>query len=164
MPTAWPALGNARTYGYLLSYYLRSRLGKKNPLLGGMKITHRCNLRCRHCPFWKKANSALSFEQAISALNTLREWGVRILMIEGGEPFLWNDGAFDIQSVVGEAKRLFFCVGVTTNGTFPIEVDADIVWVSIDGLKDTHDSIRERPSRRQWLTSRLRPIPGSTPT
>ena len=129
-------------YGYLLFYYLQSRLGKKKPLLGGMKITRNCNLRCRHCPFWRETNSSLSFTQALSALNTLREWGVRILIIEGGEPFLWQDGVFDIRSIVSEAKKLFFCVGVTTNGTFPIEVDADIVWVSIDGLKDTHDYIR----------------------
>jgi hypothetical protein len=31
---------------------------------------------------------------------------------------------------------------VTTNGTFPIEVESDVVWVSIDGLEETHDLIR----------------------
>jgi hypothetical protein len=33
-------------------------------------------------------------------------------------------------------------VGVTTNGTLPIDIDSDIVWVSIDGLKETHNRIR----------------------
>lgn len=73
---------------------------------------------------------------------TLFEWGVRILIIEGGEPFLWRDGPHDLRDVVREARKLFFSVGVTTNGTFPIEVDADTVWVSIDGLKETHNRIR----------------------
>jgi len=67
---------------------------------------------------------------------------VRIIIIEGGEPFLWRDGEYDLRSVVAEAKKLFFSVGVTTNGTFPIEVDSDMLWVSIDGLKETHDRIR----------------------
>jgi MoaA/NifB/PqqE/SkfB family radical SAM enzyme len=75
-------------------------------------------------------------------MKTLYAWGVRILIIEGGEPFLWREGSHDIREVVNEARKLFFSVGITTNGTFPIEVDADIVWVSIDGLKETHDHIR----------------------
>lgn len=133
-----------RRYGYLLSYYLRSRLGRKTPLLGGIKVTHACNLTCMHCPFWKKKADSLSFAQVVSSLRTLYQWGVRILIIEGGEPFLWREGERDIRDIVREAKRLFFSVGMTTNGTFPIEVDSDIVWVSIDGLKETHDRIRGR--------------------
>ena len=95
-----------------------------------------------HCPFWKRKTDSLSFAQAISALKTLYQWGVRILIVEGGEPFLWRDGERGIKDIVREAKRLFFSVGVTTNGTFPMELDSDILWVSIDGLKETHDRIR----------------------
>jgi len=129
-------------YSYFIFSYLQSLLGQKNPVLGGMKLTHVCNLTCNHCPFWKKKDESLSFEQAISRMLTLYEWGVRILIIEGGEPFLWRDGSHDIRDLVREAKKLFFSVGVTTNGTFPIEVDTDIVWVSLDGLKETNDRIR----------------------
>lgn len=131
-----------RQYVYFISYYLESLVGRKKPVLGGMKLTHACNLTCIHCPFWKKKGGSLSFEQAISCMKTLYEWGVRILIIEGGEPFLWRDGPHDIREVVSEARKLFFSVGVTTNGTFPLELDADIVWVSIDGLKETHNRIR----------------------
>lgn len=129
-------------YAYFIFYYLQSLLGQKNPVLGGMKLTHACNLTCKHCPFWKKKGESLSFEQVLSCMLTLYSWGVRILIIEGGEPFLWRDGTHDIRDVINEARKLFFSVGVTTNGTFPIEVDSDIVWVSIDGLKETHDRIR----------------------
>ena len=39
----------------LLGYYLGARLRKqRRPILAGFKITHRCNLRCIHCPFWKR--------------------------------------------------------------------------------------------------------------
>ena len=134
--------GPIKRSGYLFSYYLRSLFGQKRPLLGGIKLTHACNLSCMHCPFRQRKGSFLSFSQVISSLATLYEWGVRIIIIEGGEPFLWRDGEYDVADVVAEAKKRFFSVGVTTNGTFPIDADADIVWVSIDGLRDTHDRIR----------------------
>ena len=128
--------------GYLLIYYLRTLVGQKRPLLGGIKLSHACNLTCFHCPFWRRKGPSLSLEQAVSAMTTLHDWGVRILLLEGGEPFVWRDGDHDIESVVAAAKKLFFTVGVTTNGTLPIETAADTVWVSIDGLKETHNRIR----------------------
>ncbi len=75
-------------------------------------------------------------------MNELYQQGVRILIIEGGEPFLWSDGEYSLKDIVTEAKKLFFSVGITTNGTFPLDVDSDIIWVSIDGLKETHNQIR----------------------
>lgn len=131
-------------YGYFLCHYLGSLVGKKRPLLGGVKLTHDCNLTCIHCPFRKRPKASLSFSRAISAMRALHEWGVRIIILEGGEPFLWRDGCHELADIVEQAGRLFFSVGVTTNGTFPIKTDADIVWVSIDGMKQTHDRIRGR--------------------
>jgi len=131
-------------YCYLLSYYLGSLLGRKGPLLGGVKLTHDCNLACLHCPFRKRAKSSLSFPKAVSSLENLHERGVRIIIIEGGEPFLWRDGSHGLEDIVDAASKLFFSVGVTTNGTFPIETKADTVWVSVDGLQETHDRIRGR--------------------
>jgi MoaA/NifB/PqqE/SkfB family radical SAM enzyme len=128
--------------GYLLLYYLGTLVGSKKPLLGGIKLTHRCNLSCMHCPFRKRSAPSLTLSQVISSLSTLHDWGVRIVIVEGGEPFLWRDGGYDLNDVVAEARKRFFTVGVTTNGTFPIETDADIVWISIDGLERTHDLIR----------------------
>ena len=121
---------------------VESYFGRKRPLLGGVKLTHDCNLSCVHCPFWKRESASLTFAQAVEALETLRRMGVRFVIFEGGEPFVWRDRDHTLADVVREAKRRFVCVGVTTNGTFPIEVDSDIVWVSIDGLPATHDRIR----------------------
>ncbi len=134
---------NAAWYVYLLSYYVKSRLlNIKRPLMAGVKITHLCNLKCRHCPFWKKEKVSLSFLQVKNSFRRLYNLGVRLVIIEGGEPFLWKDNGYDIRDVVSEANKLFFSVGVTTNGTFPLEADADIIWVSIDGLRKTHDLLR----------------------
>ncbi len=134
---------NPAWYAYLFSCYVKSRfLNIKRPLLAGLKITHLCNLKCRHCPFWKKERMSLSFPQAKNSLKALYDHGVRFVIIEGGEPFLWKDHSYDLRDVVAEAKKLFFSVGITTNGTFPLEADSDIIWVSIDGLRKTHDLLR----------------------
>ncbi len=130
-------------YLYLVPYYLKSRFFNiKKPLLAGMKVTHECNLRCRHCPFWRREKKSISFSDAIESLKRLYELGARLLIIEGGEPFLWRDNGYRIGDIVEAARKLFFHVGITTNGTFPLDVEADIIWVSLDGLKESHDYLR----------------------
>ncbi|MDX1777842.1 MAG: radical SAM protein, partial [Thermodesulfobacteriota bacterium] len=118
--------------------------GKRIPLLAGFKITNRCNLECIHCPFWKRTSpELLTFDQIKQILQTLYRRGVRILILEGGEPSLWRDGNYTITDVVTYAKTLFFSVGMTTNGTVPLTVPTNTVWVSIDGLRETHNRIRD---------------------
>ncbi len=130
-------------YAYCFLYYLKSRFFNiKRPLLAGIKVTHKCNLKCRHCPFWRKEKASLSFSKVMESLTKLYKLGVRILIIEGGEPFLWQEAGYDIRDIVREARRFFFNVGITTNGTLPLHVDANNIWVSIDGLKKTHDYLR----------------------
>ncbi|RLC79441.1 MAG: hypothetical protein DRI61_07920 [Chloroflexi bacterium] len=127
-------------YLYFLSHNLKSRfLGKREPLLAGFKVTHRCNLRCRACPFWRKTEGDIPYGKAVDVLHSLHQMGVRLLIFEGGEPFLWRDGERTLEDLIAEAKKLFFCVGVTTNGTLPLETNADTVWVSIDGLRESHN-------------------------
>lgn len=131
-------------YLYFFTYYLKCRLSKRRiPLLAGFKITNRCNLSCMHCPFWKRNSSKmLTFNQVKKILSTLYKLGIRILILEGGEPFLWKDGNHTIHDVVEFAKSLFFSVGITTNGTFPLTIKPHTIWVSIDGLNETHNQIR----------------------
>ena len=129
---------------YFLSYYARCRFGgKRIPLLAGFKLTHKCNLRCMHCPFWKNHDGTmLAFEQVKNTMERLHLLGVRILILEGGEPLLWRDGDFGLKEVIKEAKKLFYSVGVTTNGTLPLTINPHTIWVSIDGMKETNDRIR----------------------
>lgn len=128
----------------LARHWLTCRLtGARRPLLAGFKLTHRCNLRCRTCPFWRRPRPDVSYQGAQAALDELYAAGCRLLILEGGEPFLWRDGARRLEDVVQAARaRGFARVGVTTNGTLPIETGADIVWVSFDGLRETHEASR----------------------
>ena len=138
----------------LSGFYFRTKLlGHRIPLLASFKLTFKCNLKCRACPFHQRAESSgshMSWDGAIKALHELKKSGCRIIVFEGGEPFLWNDGAHDLRELVVYAKRHFLRVAVTTNGTFPLDVPADVIWVSLDGLKQTHDRLRSESFDRVW--------------
>lgn len=115
----------------------------KTPVLAGFKITNKCNLKCAHCPYWRRGDHDLTFGRVIEILKKLKSMGVKIIIFEGGEPLLWRNGAFTIDEVLAEAKKLFLSVCITTNGTFPWnDLPLDKVWVSLDGTREIHDSIR----------------------
>lgn len=128
----------------LAGHWLHHRLtGERRPLLAGFKLTHRCNLRCRTCPFWRRPRPDLPFEGVLAALDELYGAGCRLLILEGGEPFLWRDGDRRLDDVIAAARaRGFARIGVTTNGTLSIETSADLVWVSLDGMQATHEANR----------------------
>jgi len=130
-------------YGYFLKHNIISRLFQiRQPLLASFKITYRCTLKCRSCPFWKMEPLSIAYHRAMEIMNEFHRKGVRLLIFEGGEPFLWQDGDYHLEDLVRFAKQKFFRVGITTNGTLPIATEADVVWVSIDGLQQTHEKNR----------------------
>ena len=117
-------------------------LGRRKPLLTGFKVTDRCNLRCRACPFWKRSLPDMPWSRVVAVLDQLYRAGVRLLILEGGEPFLWRDGPHTLEDIVAAGKERFFFTGIVTNGLLPIETAADLVWVSIDGLRESHNDNR----------------------
>lgn len=115
------------------------------PLLASYKLTYRCNLRCEQCPFPDFQGADPSFGQVCSMLDELYRRGDRIVIFEGGEPLLWHDAAAPdktFNDIVRYARRKFACVGVTTNGTLPLNLETDIAWVSVDGFAETHNRLR----------------------
>jgi len=133
-------MGLTSPYLSFAAHNLGSRLlGRRRPILAGIKLTHRCNLACRACPFWRRPAQDMRYDQALEVMDRLHQAGARLAILEGGEPFLWRDGERRLDDLVRAAKARFFCVGVTTNGTFPLESQADVLWVSIDGLEANHD-------------------------
>jgi MoaA/NifB/PqqE/SkfB family radical SAM enzyme len=134
-----------RSFDFLDFFFRRKVLRKRIPLLASFKVTYRCNLACGACPYHRKAreeNSHMNWEMAITTLQRIKNTGCRIVVFEGGEPFVWKDGSHDFHELVGYAKDLFRCVAVTTNGTFSLDVPADVLWVSLDGTKHIHDKLR----------------------
>jgi MoaA/NifB/PqqE/SkfB family radical SAM enzyme len=119
-------------------------LKKKEPIIGSVILTDRCNLKCKHCSVNNITTIMHPYSQIKADMQTLYGKGVRILFLYGGEPFLWKDGELTIRNLVVEAKRIgFVLVNLVTNGTFPIDVpEADLIMVSLDGDKERHDALR----------------------
>ena len=78
-------------------------------------------------------------------LDDLYTRGSRVVIFEGGEPLLWRDGEHTCADVLRYARQKFFRVGITTNGTLPLDLEVDVLWVSIDGLEETHNRLRGAP-------------------
>jgi len=129
---------------YGIKYIVGNKILKKHtPLIAGLVITNKCNLRCLHCRVTERETDDMQFEEIISILDAFYKEGGRTLYIEGGEPFIWHDNNHDIEDIVEYAhKKRFLSVIIYTNGTFLLETSADTVFISIDGLKKTHDLIR----------------------
>lgn len=117
---------------------------KKNPIVGSIIITDRCNLNCKHCSVSNINTIMYSYEQIKKDMSTLYHMGVRILFFYGGEPFLWHDSNKNLKDLVIEAKQMgFYLVNVVTNGTYHLDLpEADLIMVSVDGNRDIHNLIR----------------------
>ncbi len=138
----------------LFGLYLQRRiLGRRAPLLASVKLTYKCNLACCMCPFHLRSaedNSSIRWETAVNVLDELKSMGTRIAVLEGGEPLLWRDGPRDIADLVRYAKGRFLRVAATTNGTLPLDLPVDLLWVSLDGPREDHDRFRSGSFDRVW--------------
>ena len=125
---------------YLTQYWL---LGVKSPLICGLVLHNKCNLRCKHCFIVDRPNASMSFDEAVNVMDSFYSNGGRCLYLEGGEPFIWKDNSYTMEDVVGYANRKgYYAVIIYTNGLKPIESNANTIFVSIDGLHETHDYLR----------------------
>lgn len=129
---------------YGIKYIINHQVfGKKTPLICGLTVTNKCNLQCRHCRIPARGVNKMSFEEAIRVIDLFYEKGGRTLYIQGGEPFIWNDGTYTIEDIVEYSHNSgYYATIIYTNGTLPIKTKADTVFVSIDGLQETHDYLR----------------------
>lgn len=119
-------------------------LRKKEPILGTVIVTDKCNLKCKHCSVNNITGIIHPYDKVRAEMQTLYDMGVRILFFCGGETFLWRDGEKTLRDLVIEAKEMgFLIVNVVTNGTFPIDLpEADLILLSLDGDREHHNMIR----------------------
>ena len=118
-----------------------------------IEITQKCNAACDQCGSRCDIHSPepLSAGAILDALRDIRDnIGVyTMLNITGGEPLMRAD-LFDIMT---EASKMGFEWGMVTNGSLITESVVEkmrssgmkTVTISVDGLRDTHDSLRRLP-------------------
>jgi MoaA/NifB/PqqE/SkfB family radical SAM enzyme len=150
---AQPRTSLARLRGLAGFFFHRKVLRRDLPLLASFKLTYRCNLRCAPCPYHRREDARdanIGWEAATAALDALHRSGCRIVVFEGGEPLLWSDGTRTFSDIARYARDRFLCTAATTNGTVSLDVPVDVLWVSLDGTKETHDRLRSGSFDRVW--------------
>jgi len=127
-------------FKYLFNYHI---LNKRTPLICGLVLTNRCNLHCAHCRISDRGAEDLRFDEIRTVIHSFYRNGGRSIYFEGGEPFIWQDGGHGLEQVTEYAHRAgFLTVIIYTNGTRPLESSAEMLFISLDGLRETHDSLR----------------------
>lgn len=133
-----------RQLSYLAAFGLKSLLFRqRKPIIAGMPLTDTCNLHCKHCVVANVGRGHYPYAKIEEALRHFYSIGVRIMYLQGGEIMTWKENSKDANDVLRMAKQIgFYKVACVTNGTIAIPTEADLVWVSMDGSKAVHDSIR----------------------
>ena len=127
-------------------------------------LTHRCNLRCSHC-----YQDEYSSELSLAELESIFYQYIRFceknsfrghINFTGGEPLL-SQHLFELLKLCDKNNITF---GLLTNGTLIDEDTAkrlsgfrgiSFVQVSIDGIEQTHDSVRGKGSFQKALRGLL---------
>lgn len=108
------------------------------PLIYGVALTDRCNLRCAGCAIPGEDRPDVTWDRLRALLQSAHARGFREVYFSGGEPMLWRDGGRTLDDAIALSRRLgFYHVHVYTNGTLGLTAPADLVWVSMDGLPGT---------------------------
>lgn len=137
-------------------YEYRKELYKKPRLKSlFLEVTLKCNARCEHCgsrcgevkeeelslDIWKKTLKEISEKYDPRGIQ---------LCVTGGEPLIRKD-LFELMKY---ATDLGFYWGITTNGILIdetmvknfVDTKLESISISIDGLKETHESFRKVPN------------------
>ncbi len=131
-----------------------------------IEITKKCNAACDQCGSRCDIHSEefLSKAQILSALRDIQEHigTYTMLNITGGEPLLRCD-LFDIMQ---EASAMGFDWGMVTNGSLITDEvivkmkssGMKTITISLDGLKETHDSLRHLPGSFEKILTALKKL------
>jgi radical SAM protein with 4Fe4S-binding SPASM domain len=113
------------------------------------QVTSACNLKCPHCfsSSAKPLENEMTIEEAKKMANELKKCGAKFITLTGGEPLLRKKFTL---AFVGFLHSIDIYSRVFTNGFLLTKDLAEKlkkngvreVQVSIDGLRDVHDSFR----------------------
>ncbi|WP_420264343.1 radical SAM protein [Candidatus Magnetominusculus dajiuhuensis] len=134
----------------LTKYFIKSpRAGA--PLRGLLYVTNRCNMQCMSCGSWQRTDNhdEMTTEAIFDVIEQMRQIGVKVIYIFGGEPTLRSD-IFDI---IRLCKSSNMYTEMVTNGSILhnlskaeelVDTGLDKLCVSMDGPEAIHDKIRGR--------------------
>src|SRR6202162_1184206 len=146
----------------LLKRYAKLAVGKPfSPGLLNILVTSVCDMRCTHCFFAEQLDDGprKKLQMTTREIETISETlggNLGVLILAGGEPFTRKDLA-EIARAFYTHNRLY-SVNITTTGKIQKRILPDVsrilqecpklnvtVALGIDGLKERHDKIRQKP-------------------
>lgn len=118
-------------------------------------VTSKCNSMCKTCFYWKNIDAKreeMTLIDIVAIIDSLPR--TLCLLITGGEPLL-RDDLEEVLLSASNSKNIL-SVSMNTNGTMPEKLDCIMrhvlqkkrpaqryhINISLDGFKDTHNSIR----------------------
>lgn len=133
-----------------------------------LEVTSRCNARCEHC------GSSCGYEipdYEISAdeikkvlLSVSQKYDAKkiLLNVTGGEPLMRKD----LFAIMDYANNLGYPWGMTTNGMLindeiiknMIATNMKTISISLDGLKETHESFRKVPNSFDKIITNIKKL------
>jgi MoaA/NifB/PqqE/SkfB family radical SAM enzyme len=132
-----------RNYLFLIGKIFKIKILKqKTPIFAIIDINNICNLKCKHCYWWltrdneKPKLSTDDWKKII--YHYFKKNHILQVNLVGGEPMLRPD----IIEVFNEEMSGKFTI--ITNGTYKLIPYSGLInyFISIDGMKETHDKIR----------------------
>ena len=125
------------------------RFERRPPPVVVWNVTNLCNMSCPHCYTAAKLKSSpddVTLEEARIILTRLHEYGIKILILSGGEPLLRPD----LFTILSEARALGMQCHLSSNGFFLTravalqlrELGISYVGISVDGRARLNDPYR----------------------
>ena len=108
-----------------------------------LHLTHRCNLRCRHCYLGKSRPAELPLADAVTITRQFSEMGGLRLLISGGEPMVYDALPSYLKEIRGlKIRRILFTNGTRITTENIEQLDVDEIQFSLDGWQEGHDWLR----------------------
>jgi MoaA/NifB/PqqE/SkfB family radical SAM enzyme len=127
---------------------LEAKLYKKRiPLIVSWAVTARCNSRCKYCNAWNLKGEELETSQILCVIKELSRMGTCKIQFTGGEPLLRDD----IGQIVDFCRKKGLNTSINSNGLLVAKRigalgNLDVLCLSLDGPKSTHDYLRDEGS------------------
>lgn len=129
--------------------YYEDNLLLETPIKIQWKITNKCNLHCKHCYLGKLDGNELPLKRTMEIVDLIVNSNVMEVTLSGGECLTYKG----IDKVIKELINHDIKVDIFTNAlllrNLLEKIDEDILdknkllfYVSVDGLKKTHEQIR----------------------
>ena len=116
------------------------------------QITDRCNLRCRHCYIGESLHQDLLIEKILKILKEFEKIQGLRLLLSGGEPLL-HPRFWEINEVLRDHafRSVLLSNGTLITKAIAKKLHVHEVQVSLDGMKDGHESIRGKGTFKKTL-------------